>query len=270
MRRMIDFIREFKFGRPQQIAALLLVAFIVLCLFLPFDSTSTALYSNGRTRFWWPSPLQDGFRLVWTISRPALEIGNWLQTRINPRFGTDPSENGFWVDNTLRMPFLIFGVSLAGAIWWVSRRLYDNAGGYVALSLFSFSWWTILWTSSAYAEIIAAWGLYGMIYTSIGVAHTLYASPQKWRPRIVLLGLAFGFTLCAHFLAFAVGLILCTAFMLYLAPRRRTISVVVLATACLIAMTMLLVLHGWHFGSTLSHTLQSTTRSKNWQDTGRS
>src|SRR5262249_59966329 len=36
----------------------------------------------------------------------------------------------------IRMPFVIFGVWLGAALWWVSRRLFDDAGGYVALALY--------------------------------------------------------------------------------------------------------------------------------------
>src|SRR4051794_7914841 len=104
----------------------------------------------------------------------------------------------------------------------------------------------LFWGSSLYTEMIAAWGLYGMGYTAIGVAHTLYAPPRKWRPRIVLLGLAFGFTLCAHILAFGVGLILCAAFMLYLAPGRRVAIFGILAIASAIAFLILLILHRFH------------------------
>ena len=30
----------------------------------------------------------------------------------------------------LRLPFLFAGVVLGGALWWVTRRLYGNLGGY--------------------------------------------------------------------------------------------------------------------------------------------
>src|SRR5689334_2263509 len=45
MRRMIDFIREFKFGRPQRIAALLLVAFLVLGIRSAYLSAMTPVES---------------------------------------------------------------------------------------------------------------------------------------------------------------------------------------------------------------------------------
>src|SRR5207253_216218 len=121
----------------------------------------------------------------------------------------------------LFLPALAFGLSLAGALWWVTRRLYNDLGGYVALVLFCFSLPVIRFSAVINADIVAAWGLYGVIYTAIGVAHTLYAPPRKWRPRIVLLGVALGVTAGAYFAAALIGLIFAIGFMLYLAPGRR-------------------------------------------------
>jgi len=36
-------------------------------------------------------------------------------------------------------PYLFFGVMLGGSLWYVARRLYGNAGGYIALLLYCFS-----------------------------------------------------------------------------------------------------------------------------------
>jgi hypothetical protein len=95
------------------------------------------------------------------------------------------------------------------------------------------------------AEILAAWGLFGAIYTSIGVAHTLYAPPAKWRMRIVLLGLAFGFTAGAHLTAAFVALALGAFFMLYLAPGRRLASLAILLISSTIGAALLWALYGF-------------------------
>src|SRR3954464_4873723 len=58
MRRMIDFIREFKFGRPQQIAALLLLAFLTLCILVPFNVSDPDLWvysQHGNYKIWLPA-----------------------------------------------------------------------------------------------------------------------------------------------------------------------------------------------------------------------
>ena len=117
----------------------------------------------------------------------------------------------------VRLPFVIFGVWLGAAVWWVARRLFDDAGGYVALGLYCSSPAMVMISSNIGPEIILAWSGFGLIYTAIGVAHTLLAPPKKWTARILLLGLAIGFSLSAQLWSFTVVL-LALAFMIYLAP----------------------------------------------------
>src|SRR5205823_6847821 len=144
-----------------------------------------------------------------------------------------------------RLPLIIFGLWLGGALWWVSRRLYNNAGGYVALGLYCSSPFIVQASSTVNADILAAWGLFGIVYTAIGVAHTLYAPPRKWRPRIVLLGLAIGLTAGANVSAAIAGLALAAAFMLYLAPGRRAISIGILAISSAIGFLVFLCCFGF-------------------------
>src|SRR5207237_2843704 len=133
----------------------------------------------------------------------------------------------FW-EWIYRLPMIIFGLWLGGALWWVSRRLYNNAGGYVALALYCSSPVIVKASSNVNADILAAWGLFGVVYTAIGVAHTLYAPPRQWRPRVVLLGVALGLTAGAHIAAAILGLILAAFFLLYLAPGRRVATIAIL------------------------------------------
>ena len=234
---MIDFIREFKFGRPQQIAALLLVAFIALSLSsaLKPHHHSTEVHSELRAG---PSPpITNGIIIT--------RLGTLITVGLR-RVGI--SDNYRMIDYLiplLNTAMLGFGLSLAGALWWVTRRLYDDEGGYVALALFCFSLPMIFYSSRVSADIVAAWGLYGLIYTAIGVAHTLHAPPRKWRPRILLLGVALGVTAGAYFAAALVGLILAIGFMLYLAPGRRKESLLIIAIAGVIAAVFVLALYGF-------------------------
>jgi len=39
----------------------------------------------------------------------------------------------------VRAPHLLFGLLLGASLWYVSHRLYGNAGGYIALALYCFS-----------------------------------------------------------------------------------------------------------------------------------
>lgn len=132
----------------------------------------------------------------------------------------------------LRLPFIVFGLWLGAALWWVARRLFDDAGGYVALALYCTSPAIIKISSNIGPEIILAWSSLGLIYTAIGVAHTLYAPPKKWVPRIVILGLSIGFALATTWWSFTLVL-LAFAYMIYLSPgcRKKVMIVLTGATA---------------------------------------
>ena len=147
----------------------------------------------------------------------------------------------------LRLPFVIFGLWLGAALWWVARRLFDDDGGYVALALYCTSPAMIIVSSNIGPEIILAWSSLGLIYTAIGVAHTLYAPPRKWVPRIMILGLSIGFALATAWWSFTLVL-LAFAYMMYLAPGCRAKGFVVLASASVIGCAVWAVMY-WLTGS---------------------
>ena len=105
----------------------------------------------------------------------------------------------------LRLPFLFAGCLLGGCIWWVTRRLYGNLGGYTALALYCFSPAVLKACVAPNPEILAALGVYGGVYTCIGVAHAMQGPRRKWRPRMVLLTLLFGVAAASHIAASAGG-----------------------------------------------------------------
>jgi hypothetical protein len=115
--------------------------------------------------------------------------------------------------------------------------LFDDAGGYVALALYCSSPAMVMISSNIGPEIILAWSGFGLIYTAIGVAHTLLAPPKKWTARILLLGLAIGFSLSAQLWSFTVVL-LALAFMIYLAPGRRREVFLVMGAASAIGIAV--------------------------------
>ena len=130
----------------------------------------------------------------------------------------------------LRLPFVIFGVWLGGALWWVARRLFDDYGGYTALALYCTSPALLMISSNIGPEIILAWSIFGLIYTAIGVAHTLYAPPKKWAPRTIILGLSIGFAVSTVYWSWTIVL-LALVYMLYLAPERRGRALLVMLSA---------------------------------------
>src|SRR6266849_2225341 len=263
------FTRE-RFGRPQVLAGLLLLLFVAQCLWLMNrglrlrpDSGEVFRIREGLGQWHgeWIAGTPSGARQeAWENLPPGWAQPGWIQNDgydsnhsalwyliasapLLVRLGALPSD-GYW-GWPARAPYLIFGVLLGASLWYVSRRLYGNAGGYIALGLYCFSPGIIqssaLWF--AQPEIVAAWGAFGAIFTAIAVAHTLYAPREvvlwNWR-RIVLLGVSLAIAVGSQF-SMIIVIPLALAFMLYVAPIRRAaaftiwIAAVVLATALLFA-----------------------------------
>jgi hypothetical protein len=138
----------------------------------------------------------------------------------------------------LRLPFLAAGCLLGGGLWWVTRRLYGNLGGYTALALYCFSPAILKACVAPNPEILAALGVYGGVYTAIGVAHAMQGPRRKWRPRLVLLTVVLGIAASSHIAALPIAALLGLAFMLWIAEGRRsqTLPVVVLVSAGALAL----------------------------------
>jgi hypothetical protein len=133
----------------------------------------------------------------------------------------------------LRLPFLFAGCVLGGALWWVTRRLYGNLGGYTALALYCFSPAILKACVTPGPEMLAAVAVYGGVYTCVGVAHAMQGPRRKWRPRIVLLTVLFGAAAAAHIAALPVVALLGLLMMLWVAEGRRSqvLPVVMMAAA---------------------------------------
>lgn len=159
-----------------------------------------------------------------------------------------------------RLPFLAFGVFLGASLWYVARRLCGNTGGFIALTFYCFSP-SLLQASAVWhtePEILAAWGTFGAVFTSIAVAHTLYAPREvvlwNWR-RIVLLGVALAIAIGSQF-STIVLLPVSLAFMLYVAPVRRKAAVAIWIAACVVAGGLLFGIYFFHphaFSAGLQH-----------------
>src|SRR5256885_11948682 len=256
------FTRE-RFGRPQVLAGTLLLIFLAQCAWLV-----------NRSRFVMPEAheifrIHEGlgqWRGQWIASTPsAARAQQWV--------GDEPYDahhSALWYliasapslllpRNTANYPYwgwlahapyLIFGVLLGASLWYVARRLYGNAGGYIALMLYCFSPGIIRSSALWFAEpeIGAAWGAFGAIFTAIAVAHTLYAPREvvlwNWR-RILLLGLSLALAIGTHFsLTIVVPALL--GFMFYLAPHRGGAVLAILATASGAALLLLFAVYFFH------------------------
>ena len=140
-------------------------------------------------------------------------------------------------------PQIVFGVLLGASLWYVARRLYGNAGGYIALALYCFSPGILRSSTLWFAEpeMPAAGGAFGAVFTAIAVAHTLYAPREvvlwNWR-RILLLGLSFTLAVGCQF-SLAVLVAVALLFMLYLAWERPTAVIAIWLAACSVAFVLL-------------------------------
>jgi hypothetical protein len=145
----------------------------------------------------------------------------------------------------LRLPFLAAGLLLGGGLWWVTRRLYGNLGGYTALALYCFSPAMLKACVAPTPEVLAALGVYGGIYTSIGVAHAMQGPRRKWRPRIVLLTVIFGVAAAAHIAALAVVALFGLALMLWVAEGRKSQALLVVLAAAAGALAVVFACYGF-------------------------
>ncbi len=158
----------------------------------------------------------------------------------------------------IRLPFLMVGLLLGASLWYVARRLYGNIGGYVALVLYCFSPLTIAPASEVGPAVVGAWGGFGLIFTSVAVAHTLYAPREvvlwNWR-RILLMGLSIGICVGAQF-SFWVLLLPALLFMLWVGHVRPGAVLVIFGAACVLGVIFLWAFYGFRpsvFAAALAH-----------------
>jgi hypothetical protein len=161
-----------------------------------------------------------------------------------------PTLEKIWLWLT-RTPYLAFGVLLGASLWYVTRRLYGNAGGVIALVLYCFSPGIIQSSSEVCqdSEIGAAWGAFGAVFTAIALAHTLYAPREvvlwNWR-RITLLAISLALAVGSQF-SLIVLLPVTLGFLFYLAPQRRGAALTIWAAACSAAAILLCAGYFFHF-----------------------
>jgi hypothetical protein len=237
-------ISGFQFKRPQQLAALLLLLLIAQCLWVFHRQTLTSRDYDfarcGREMWEKPDPLAGYFTTCGNIHDGTLGYRvAGLPLSLQRMFAGQDADTSTWemrheVSYTLFLlhsGFLLTGILLGGALWWVTRRLYGNTGGFIALAFYCFCPPVIHACTYPNNEILTAFGLFASIYTAIGVAHAMQGPPRKWRSRIVLLTLTLGFTAASHVAAFLLALLLAIGFMAYLAVGRRAYIVPIMMTA---------------------------------------
>ncbi len=250
----------FVMGGPQRLAGLLLLVFLLECFWVigkqTVDGEDYRYARCGREMWERPSPLAGYFTTCGnlngdgtfayrvaafplTVQRVVMLAGDKFRKPENRLYSGGALSGSSWemrheVGYTkwlMHVPFALFAAWLGGGLWWVSRRLFGNEGGALALALYVFSPTVIRFSVRPNNEVLAMWGLYGLVYTAMGVAHALQGPRRKWRPRIVLLTVSLGLTAAAHLLAAMVGFVASIVFMFYLAEWRRSVVPLIITWA---------------------------------------
>jgi hypothetical protein len=271
-------LRRFRFNLPQRIAAGLLAVFLAQGLWISGHQTLTDRdYQYARCgREMWERPsrldgyftscgnIYDGvlaYRLAGLpltlnlLAERGLDHFRKPEDRVVQQAGgrlSAPNLSTWELRHQLRytllllrLPFLAAGLLLGGGLWWVTRRLYGNLGGYTALALYCFSPAMLKACVAPTPEVLAALGVYGGIYTSIGVAHAMQGPRRKWRPRIVLLTVIFGVAAAAHIAALAVVALFGLALMLWVAEGRKSQALLVVLAAAAGALAVVFACYGF-------------------------
>jgi len=279
-------LRRFRFNLPQRIAAALLAMFLLQGFWLTSRQTLTDLdyqYARcGRETWEKPSPLagyytscgnlHDGilaYRLAGLpltlnlLGQRALDVFRKPEDRVVQQTG----ELSTWelrhqithILLLLRIPFLFAGFLLGGCLWWVTRRLYGNLGGYTALALYCFSPAVLKACVEPNPEVLAALGIFGGVYTGIGVAHAMQGPKHKsglpatvllrlceiWRPRILLLTLILGAAAASHIVTLPLAVVIGLVAMLWVAEGHRSQTLPVMLVAAAGALVLLFACYGF-------------------------
>ncbi|HWR36539.1 MAG TPA: hypothetical protein VN622_11780 [Clostridia bacterium] len=261
------FTRE-RYGTPQVIAVVLLLLFLGQCAWFISRVPLTQVEANYIQAGW--MALRPGAGRAEVAGRqmhsplvpmlagaPAEMLMRWRMTNADAELGSAPTSFSAWDSSYLdryrwliRAPFVLAGLLLGASLWYVARRLYGNAGGYIALGLYAFSPGIVIRSSMATPEIIATWGLFGTIFTAIAVSHTLYAPREvvlwNWR-RILLLGFCIFLTVGAQF-SLVWLLLLALGFMWWAVPHRRGAALLILTSSTLVALVLLWGVYGFRVG----------------------
>jgi hypothetical protein len=261
-------------GRPQQLAALLLLFFLAQCLWVvghqQLSPQDYRFARCGREMWERPSPLAGYFTtcgnlngdgtfayrvagLPLTVQRLALLATDQLRKPENRLYAGGTLNGTTWearhqlssVLYLLHLPFIFFALWLGAGLWWVARRLFGNEGGFLALGLYCTCPAILRYAVTPNNDVLAMWGLYGLLYTAIGVAHAIQGPRAKWKPRIALFTVALGLTAAAHLLAAMIGLAAAFCFMFYVAERRRSQVIPIPIFASIGAILILFAFYGF-------------------------
>lgn len=262
---MSGFFTRERFGKPQFLAGLLLLVFLAECGWLIAHENPSVVSPDEFARIEEGMLQWQGKGIAGTPGAPqaatdAVHMRGdaydpdhsplWYMVESAPLtvLHTAPDSRAWlWIT---RLPYVLIGALFGASLWYVSRRLYGNAGGYIALSLYCFSPAALrgscLWFTGP--DIAGAWGAFGAVFTAIAVSHTLYAPREvvlwNWR-RILLLGISLFVALGSHF-SLVIVLPVLLLLMLYLAAERMPAAAAILAAALIVCLLLLVTAYFFH------------------------
>jgi hypothetical protein len=280
----LSLIRRFldadSIGRPQFIAGALLLAYLIQCVWLISAETNHGFLPEADHALCIYDGLEQwkGGAIAGTPEALHAEAVTGLPSagragHLRVRDGYDVDRSPFYyliagapvlaqpkalvADSPLGQvweaaPYLFFGVMLGASLWYVSRRLYGNAGGYIALTLYCFSPGLIPGTAGtgSFGEMSGVWGVFGIVFTGIAVAHTLYAPREVilWNSRrILLLGLSVALAAGTQF-SLALVAVVVLPVMLWVAPVRPRAVIAIWAAAIAVGVVFLGGFYFFRFG----------------------
>src|SRR5271165_7614745 len=246
-----------RIGVPQTVALVLLLVFAAQCFWfmarVPLSATEGSYIETGLLHL-------ERFASAGSPERSPLVP---LLAGLAARLSGAESRILYLGDYrfVIRLPFLLVGLFLGASLWYVARRLYGNIGGYIALGLYAFSPVMVGWSSQVGPDIVGAWGAFGLVFTGIAAAHTLYAPRDvvfwNWK-RILLMGISIALCVGSQW-ALWVVLLPTLAFMLWVGHVRPVAALAIFAAACAVGLALL-----WGFSSFRPNVFAGALENANW------
>jgi hypothetical protein len=246
-----------KLGFPQIAALVLLFLFAAQCLWFMSHVPITQMES---------SYIEDGLLHVDRLLNAGTEFRSPLIPVLAglPAHLIDAQGNFGHLSQyrfLIRLPFFLAGLFLGASLWYVARRLYGNMGGYIALALYCFSPMVVTRSSQVQPDIVGACGAFGLVFTAIAVAHTLYAPRDvifwNWK-RILLMGVAIALCIGSQWSLWIV-LLPALAYILWVGHVRPAAALAIFAIASVVGLVLVFA-----FASFRPHEFAEALRGANW------
>src|SRR5260370_8530398 len=131
---MLQAAKEFRIGRPQVLAGLMLLSFLAQCLWVAGERQLSDLeiqyIASGESHELGQVYRANSPFTGWVAAVPGHVIA-MVRAVAPSAVGRELAVPHPW---RIRMPFVLFGVWVGGAFWGVARRLLNHAAAYIPLA----------------------------------------------------------------------------------------------------------------------------------------